>query len=736
MKEKKSIKKLIAFFGTVLAIMALMCTAAFAEISETDKAAIGDTGYATFDAAKNAAKDGDTITLLADAEVDRSNFDTYQIWYRITVDGQSQYGLKINGTGSVEIKVEVHFKNMVINDTATHYHGIFKITDSGHLVLENSTVTGAVGGVAGPIVSESANASVTLIGSKIDSSKRSWDNNKGTAVSMSKGGKLVIDANSEITRCQNGSEAVAVYGGPGSIEVSGKITGNTSVTDGAVYAGSGVTVTIGENAEISGNGSNKVAVRAENGATVTDNSGKYGKYGNNYYEEAIVAVSSSGAGYTDYYSAVLNASGTVYLIKDAVLSNGSVLDKNNTYTVDGQGHTLKITTGRWIIANITFKNINIDISALNGGTAFSIASGSVTLESGAVVDGKVDAKNNGGGKFCYVESDGSSFNMKEGSAIRNISYTASATGYGGAVRLNGGVFNMEGGTISDVKLKSSSWCHGGAIALDNTAVFNMTGGKITGCSANEGGVLFLNKPSTKANISGGTITDNSCTAAKGGAIFVANGTLNVSGNAIIYNNWDALGADNIYGAAENIVVNGEFSGKIGIKIESLAAGAQVATAAKGASLAKTGTVICDNGGRDYFAYIKDGKLLLTHALTLESRTDTGNYVKGEDTLGVARIITTVTDVKNPASVEYMGTLFYVNEKDKEKIDTNAYKLTDLSKLEAGNGYMADVYGIRTDTATIYAVNYYKFYGINGVVFSEPIEIGYSKSTAQTVEYTE
>ena len=50
--------------------------------------------------------------------------------------------------------------------------------------------------------------------------------------------------------------------------------------------------------------------------------------------------------------------------------------------------------------------------------------------------------------------------------------------------------------------------------------------------------------------------------------------------------------------------------------------------------------------------------------------------------------------------------------------------------------MADVYGIKADTATIYAVNYYKFYGINGVVFSEPIEIGYSKSTAKTVEYTE
>ena len=171
------------------------------------------------------------------------------------------------------------------------------------------------------------------------------------------------------------------------------------------------------------------------------------------------------------------------------------------------------------------------------------------------------------------------------------------------------------------------------------------------------------------------------------------------------------------------------------------ADAEVATAADGASLATTGTVICDNGDRDYFAYIKDGKLLLTHALTLESRTDTGNYVKGKDTLGVARVVTTVTDVKNPASVEYMGTFFCLNEKDKEnkdKIDTNAsYKLTDLSsKLEAGKGYMADVYGINADAATIHAVNYYKFCGINGVVFSEPIEIDYSKSTAKTVEYTE
>lgn len=703
MKEKKSIKKLIAFFGTVLAIMALMCTAAFAEISETDKAAIGDTGYATFDAAKNAAQNGDTITLLADAEVNVSDFNTYQIWYRITVDGQNKYGLKINGTGSVEIQVEVRFKNMVITDTATHYYGLFKITGSGHLVLENSTVTGAVGGVAGPIVSESKDARVTLIGSKIDSSKSSWNNNKGTAVSMSKGGKLVIDAGSEITGCQNGSAAVAVYGGTGSIEVSGKITGN-KVTDGAVYAGSGVTVTIGKSADISGNGSNLIAVKADDENAVTDNSLKYGKYGKNCYEESAVVISDSGTVYSDIYNSLKNA-GTMHLLKDGVFTkkDGNTdkgnLDKGISVTLDGQNNTVTFETGTAVAQNITFNNVTLDISNLSG-DAFSIWGGSVTLESGAVVTGNGQAAE-GERRFVTANAN-TTFNMKKGSSVSGV---INSTALGGAVQLKGGTFNMTGGTIS-------------------------------GCKANAGGAVYI-RDGGKMVMSGGEIKNNSSNWPQGGGIFIENGTLTVSGDATVDGNAQT-GANNIYGSAASIIVSGEFSGKIGIRIadSSVKADAEVATAADGASLATTGTVICDNGGRDYFAYIKDGKLLLTHALTLESRTDTGNYVKGENTLGVARIITTVSDVKNPASVEYMGTLFYVNEKDKEKIDTNAYKLTDLSKLEAGNGYMADVYGISADTATIYAVNYYKFYGINGVVFSEPIEIGYSKSTAKTVEYTE
>ena len=492
MKEKKSIKKLIAFFGTVLAIMALMCTAAFAEISETDKAAIGDTGYATFDAAKNAAQNGDTITLLADAEVNVSDFNTYQIWYRITVDGQNKYGLKINGTGSVEIQVEVRFKNMVITDTATHYYGLFKITGSGHLVLENSTVTGAVGGVAGPIVSESKDARVTLIGSKIDSSKSSWNNNKGTAVSMSKGGKLVIDADSEITGCQNGSAAVAVYGGTGSIEVSGRITGNTSVTDGAVYAGSGVAVTIGENAEISGNGSNLIAVKADDENAITDNSLKYGKYGKNCYEESAVVISDSGTAYSDIYNSLKNA-GTMHLLKDGVFTrkDGNTdkgnLDKSISVTLDGQKNTVTFETGTAVAQNITFKNVTLDISNLSG-DAFSIWGGSVTLESGANVTGNGQAA--AGERRFVTANANTTFNMNKGSSVSGV---INSTALGGAVQLKGGTFNMTGGTISE-------------------------------CKANAGGAVYI-RDGGKMVMSGGEIKNNSSNWPQGGGIFIENGTL-------------------------------------------------------------------------------------------------------------------------------------------------------------------------------------------------------------------
>lgn len=709
MKEKtKSAKKLIVLCGMIVAFAALMCTCAFAEISETDKAAIGNTGYATFGDAKAAAKNGDTITLLADAEVSTDN--NWPIWMKITVDGQNKYGLKINGVGHIEIQVEVRFKNMVINDTARHNYGIFRITGSGHLVLENTAITGALGGVAGPIESESANAKVTMIGSKISGSNSQWNNFAGAAVSMSKGGTFIMDEASEITGITNitgGSNkkaAVAVYGGTGTITVNGKITGNTGAADAAVYAGSAVTVTLGETAEISGNGENSVAVLADEGAVVTDNSGKHGKYGNKLYDPAVVAVSSTGKGYSDVYTALKN-SGNMFLLKDSVMNGTGKgnLDTGAAVTLDGQGHKVTVETGTAVSETITFKNITMDVSEL-AGTAFAIWGGSVTLEDGAAVIGAGNKTAVDGTRF-VTANPGTSFNMRPGSSISNVKNKGSYT-WAGAVQLKGGNFNMTGGTI-------------------------------TGCVATEGGAIFLDHASSVANISGGRITNNTCTGSKGGAIFISAGTLNISGDVYIYNNWDGLGADDIYAnTADKIVVNGEFSGKIGVKTDSFAVNGQLAAAADGASLKSADSVICDSGARDYFAYIKDGKLLITHKLALSTETDTGKYVSGEESLGVARVITTVDKAENPGSVEYMGTLFYISDANKETIGDNAVKLTDLSLLASGNGYIADVTGITKDSASIYAVNYYKFYGVDGVVFSEPIKLEYNKSAAKTVEYTE
>lgn len=703
MKEKKGIIKRLAFFGTVLALAALMCTAAGA-YEATDKAAIGETGYATFkealDAAQANVSHGTVITLLDNDTLNVGNYPAkHHIYTRITVDGQGKYGISVSGSGSVNIQVEVRFRNVVIEDSADHVEGFFRVAGGGHLILENSTVT-AKGGWGGMIYSnaDQTNPSVTLINTKILNSGSAWadSGHNGAAVSLLGGGTFKMDAASEITGSTRGQVAVAAVCKTGTIEINGKITGNTAIANG-VYAGSGVTVTLGENADISGNGSNKVAVYTEDGATVTDNSGKYGKYGNKYYEPSVVAVSEGGAGYTSVIAA-LQSGGNKYLLKDAEFdATGSHLMQYITVSMDGQGHTVTVKKGTTVNNNITFKNITLDLKELSG-HAFYLYDRSLTLDSGAKVVGA-------------------------GSGT-----TASGTYFAGGN--NGTIYMKEGSEIRDIVNSSDT---GGAIRLEGNAVFNMTGGTITGCRANAGGAVRV-KGSGKMIMSGGEITNNNSNWPQGGGIYLEGGSLTVSGDAKIYDNKNGSTLNNIYGKAANIIVSGEFSGKIGIRADNIGIGDQIATAADGASLASTDSVTHDNAA-NRFAYIKDGKLLITAKLTLDAETDTGVYDDG--TLGVARVITTVKDVKNPGSVEYIGTLFYKTEANKETIENNAVKLTgtDLSKLEAGNGYMADVYGITGDTATVWAVNYYKFYGIEGVVFSDPITISYDKTAAKQVEYT-
>ncbi len=106
---------------------------------------------------------------------------------------------------------------------------------------------------------------------------------------------------------------------------------------------------------------------------------------------------------------------------------------------------------------------------------------------------------------------------------------------GGAVYLENGEVTIEGGTIQNCSAE-----HGGAIYIegsqgsDSNAKFVMTGGTIQGNeSSSDGGAIYIIDGT--ADLSGGNICDNLAAGGNGGGIFIQRGSLEVNG-ATIQNN--------------------------------------------------------------------------------------------------------------------------------------------------------------------------------------------------------
>ena len=125
--------------------------------------------------------------------------------------------------------------------------------------------------------------------------------------------------------------------------------------------------------------------------------------------------------------------------------------------------------------------------------------------------------------------------MNEGVSIIRNTKSYSAYG-GGAVFVNQGTFNMNGGNISGNK----AYVNGGGIYITGLypyrGVFNMTGGTISGNEAilSNGGGVRVDYGSF--NMTGGTISGN--TAYGGGGVFItggeSDGKFRKTGNSVIY----------------------------------------------------------------------------------------------------------------------------------------------------------------------------------------------------------
>lgn len=220
----------------------------------------------------------------------------------------------------------------------------------------------------------------------------------------------------------------------------------------------------------------------------------------------------------------------------------------------GNGATVKVGTNVTCTGGVMVQNGGsltltqggrIDGTGLSGiknssGGAVYIEGGTFTMESGsAVTGGNVSA--NGGA--VYVDSG--TFTMNGGT----ISHGNAMLG-GNGVFVNIGDFVMNGGEITECGKDSQPG--NGAVMIyksssgDGAGRFVMKNGKIHRNSAEQGAGVFVNGGTFE--MSGGSISDNEAIGptGSGGAVYVYNGSFDMSGNATINNNQSSMDAGGVY----------------------------------------------------------------------------------------------------------------------------------------------------------------------------------------------
>ena len=162
----------------------------------------------------------------------------------------------------------------------------------------------------------------------------------------------------------------------------------------------------------------------------------------------------------------------VRLTKDIVMTKAVTVNNGNSLTIDLNGHTL---------------------TAAANSQAFRIQGGALTIEDSigtGVIQGSGTVTGNGGAIW-MSSSDSNNALTLTGGTIRGFTATD-----GGGVYVDGGSFEMSGGTISACNATNA----GGGVYVSSGS-FEMSGGSIENCTAHEGAGVKVLASSGKASFS-------------------------------------------------------------------------------------------------------------------------------------------------------------------------------------------------------------------------------------------
>jgi uncharacterized repeat protein (TIGR02543 family) len=160
--------------------------------------------------------------------------------------------------------------------------------------------------------------------------------------------------------------------------------------------------------------------------------------------------------------------------------------------------------------------------------------GTLAMESGSKITGNTTTSNGGG-----VSVNGGLFTMNGGEISNNNAAN------GGGVSVEAGTFTMRGGAISTNTASGGVWVSG-------TGTFTMNGGEISNNSAANGGGVRLEGGLFTMN--GGTISNNTATSGSGGGVRLEGGLFTMNGGTISNNN-----APVGYGGAVSVVAGSSFT---------------------------------------------------------------------------------------------------------------------------------------------------------------------------------
>ena len=237
-----------------------------------------------------------------------------------------------------------------------------------------------------------------------------------------------------------------------------------------------------------------------------------------------------------------NTEGKYYLTQNVTLSStwepakGTVLCLNG-YSIKADGLFAAITVNDGVTFTLTdCKGVNREYGQITHsaeqyrGCGVKVNGGVFNLYGGSIANNKSAYDGKGGG--VYVVNDGA-FNLFGGSITNNT-----ATDKGGGVYVASGVFTMYGGaSITSNHAANGTDNQGGGVYMES-GTFTMYDGTISGNEATDGGGVYVDRG--KFNMSGGSITSNHTTGTSGiyggSGVYVDGGSrFDMSGGSITGN---------------------------------------------------------------------------------------------------------------------------------------------------------------------------------------------------------